>query len=104
MSKPKGLRAEAAFSRTPSAADPQVYMLGLTKQAMALADATLLVQSHELPVHSFVLAANSPVLNDLFVTAFTADSSSSDYNRAALSASRATYTSRETLLQSCVLP
>ena len=42
---------------------------------MALSDATLLVQSHQLPVHSFILAANSPVLADLFETAFTADGS-----------------------------
>ncbi len=52
--------------------DPEDYMLGLSKQVMALSDATLLIQSHELPVHSFTLAANSPVLADLFETAFTA--------------------------------
>lgn len=50
-------------------------MLGLSKQVMALSDATLLVQSHELPVHSFILAANSPVLAEVFETAFTADDS-----------------------------
>lgn len=49
-------------------------MLGLSKQVMALSDATLIIQSHEPPVHSFILAANSPVLADLFETAFTADS------------------------------
>ncbi len=56
-------------------------MLGLSKQVMALSDATLLVQSHQLPVHSFILAANSPVLADLFETAFTADHST--FGRAA---------------------
>jgi len=61
--------------------DPEVYMLGLSKQVMALSDATLLVQSHQLPVHSFILAANSPVLADLFETAFTADGST--FGRAA---------------------
>lgn len=92
MSNPKGSGAEATLLRTPDAADPEIHMLGLTKQAMALADATLLVQSHELPVHSFVLAANSPVLADLFETAFTADNSSSSYSRAARPNSRANQT------------
>ena len=55
--------------------DPEVYMLGLSKQVMALSDATLIIQSHELPVHSFILAANSPVMADLFETAFAADDS-----------------------------
>ena len=70
MGRPKRPRAKPALV-TP---DPEVYMLGLSKQVMALSDATLIIQSHELPVHSFILAANSPVLADLFETAFTADS------------------------------
>ncbi|DBA78677.1 hypothetical protein WJX77_012249 [Trebouxia sp. C0004] len=79
MDRHKRPRAEAALV-TP---DPEVYTLGLLKQVMALSDAVLLVQSHELPVHSFILAANSPVLADLFETAFTAESDDLTFGRAA---------------------
>ncbi|KAL0045723.1 hypothetical protein WJX82_002844 [Trebouxia sp. C0006] len=73
MGRHKRPRSEVALVTVMP--DPEVYMSGLSKQVMALSDATLHIQSHELPVHSFILAANSPVLADLFETAFTANDS-----------------------------
>ena len=40
---------------------PSAYMLGLSEQVASMGDAVLIVQEVELPVHTYVLAANSPV-------------------------------------------
>ena len=48
---------------------PSGYMLGLSEQVASMADAVLIVQGTELPVHTYVLAANSPVFADMLETA-----------------------------------
>lgn len=48
---------------------PSSYMLGFSEQVASMADAILIVQARELPVHTYILAANSPVLADLLETA-----------------------------------
>ena len=40
---------------------PTAYMMGLPDQVASMADAILVVQATELPVHTYILAANSPV-------------------------------------------
>lgn len=61
--------------------DPEMYMIGLSPQAKALANATLIVQnSQHLPVHIYVLAANSPMFAELFESAQPVSSRSSRFN------------------------
>lgn len=45
--------------------EPSAYMLGLSEQVASMADAVLIVQGTELPVHTYILAANSPVFADI---------------------------------------
>lgn len=49
-----------------------VYMLGLSEQVASMADAVLFVQETDLPVHTYILAANSPVFADMLEAAPTA--------------------------------
>lgn len=44
---------------------PSGYMLGLSGKVASMADAVLVVQALELPVHTYILAANSPVFADM---------------------------------------
>ena len=46
-----------------------VYMSGLSEQVKSMADAVLVVQERELPVHTYILAANSPVFAEMLGTA-----------------------------------
>ena len=46
-------------------------MLGLSSEAQELADATLNVEGEQLPVHMYILAANSPVFAEIFKTALS---------------------------------
>lgn len=45
------------------------YLDGLPEQFARLADATLVAQGVELPVHQAILAANSPFFGDIFLSA-----------------------------------
>ena len=47
-------------------APEHTYMLGLSEQVQAMADAALLVQNQTLPVHVYVLAMQSPVFAEAF--------------------------------------
>ena len=50
---------------------PSAYMLGLSEQVASMADAVLIVQGMELPIHTYILIANSPVFADMLETAST---------------------------------
>ena len=52
-----------------ASAQPAAYMLGLSDQVARMADATLVVQATELPVHTYILAANSPVFAEMLESA-----------------------------------
>ena len=74
----KGTKPRCAFAiisdaDTPDARQlqPSAYMLGLSEQVASMADAVLIVQGKELPVHTYILAANSPVFAAMLETAQT---------------------------------
>ena len=48
-----------------ASSQPSSYMLGLSEQVASMADAVLIMQVMELPVHTYILAANSPVFADI---------------------------------------
>lgn len=46
---------------------PSTYMLGVSEQVASMADVMLIVQGTELPVHTYILAANSPVFANMLM-------------------------------------
>ena len=60
---------------------PSAYMLGLSEQVASMADAVLIVQGMELPIHTYILIANSPVFADMLETASTTPQNSKPFHK-----------------------
>lgn len=64
----KPRRSRANTDVEDASRQPSAYMLGLSHQVVSMADAVLIVQAAEVPVHTYVLAANSPVFATMLGT------------------------------------